>query len=262
MSRHPKIIVCLLALLGFAVLSLPSRAEDDQFAKIAAMDMEGLEKFVGAVTASVGQDTLKLRGAADRGDCLELYRAANAFDLGYRYLAKVNELIADKRDAKSLSLRTRVVQSRVVVFAARVRAEEFVGQACGAFTIPAEKAGDAQFAVPRKIALEDFTGAVIEAREAAEVIYLGATEAAKSKKCGLVGTIIQAIQLIVPVSRKAVARRRAAPRSPWSAGQQGRAQPVSSEVDQRRQPARCQFWRRPAASRHQRNPAAPALTGP
>ena len=202
MSRRPKIIICLLALLGLVALALPSRAEDDQFAKIAAMDMDGLEKFVGLVTASVGQDTLKLRGAADRGDCLELYRAGNAFGLGYLYLAKVNELIADKRDAKSLSLRTRVIQSRVVVFAARVRAEEFIAQTCNAFTIPADKAGDARLAMPQKIALADFTGAVIEAREAAEVIYLGATEAAKSKKCGPVGTIIQAIQLIVPYLEK------------------------------------------------------------
>jgi hypothetical protein len=201
-SRHPKIIVYLLALVGFVTVSLPSRADDDQFAKIAAMDMAGLETFVGSVTASVGQDTLKLRGAADRGDCLELYRAGNAFDLGYRYLAKVNELIVDKRDAKGLSLRARVVQSRVVVFAARVRAEEFIGQTCGAFTIPADKADDVRFAVPQKIVLEDFTGAVIEAREAAEVIYLAATEAAKSKRCGPVATIIQAIQLIVPYLEK------------------------------------------------------------
>jgi hypothetical protein len=201
-STLSKIAVCVVAVLCVVALELPSLAEDDQFSKIAAMDMDGLEKFVGVVTAGVGQDTLKLRGAADRGDCLELYRAGNAFDLGYRYLAKVNELIADKRDARGLSLRTRVVQSRVVVFAARVRAEEFIGQTCSAFTIPDDKAEDMQFAVPAKIALADFTGAVIEAREAAEVIYLGATEAAKSKKCGPIGTVIQAIQLLAPYLEK------------------------------------------------------------
>ena len=183
-----------MALLGPVSHAL---ADDGQFAKIAKMSIADLDKFVGLVTASVAQDTLKLRSASERHDCLELTRAANSFALGYRYLARVDELIP-KADSTTISLRSKVVQSRVVTFAARVRAEELLGQGCASFVAPAEHAGDERYVTPQIIALSEFTTAVIEARQAAEIIFAGASGAAKSGKCPLVGSAIQSIQLITP----------------------------------------------------------------
>ena len=196
LTRRVLAVLCLvMVLLGPVSHAL---AEDDQFAKIATMSMADLDKFVGLVTASVGQDTLKLRGAAERHDCLELTRSANSFALGYRYLARVDELIRDKADATTISLRSKVVQSRVVTFAARVRAEELLGQGCASFVAPAEHAGDERYVTPQMIALTEFTTAVIEARQTGEIIFAGASGAAKSGKCTLVGSAIQSIQLITP----------------------------------------------------------------
>lgn len=85
-----------------------SAAEDAQLARIASMQVKELEAFVSAVTATVGQDSLKMRTAGEQADCLELTRSANSFALGYSYLAAARDALAGKPGNDRAALRDRV----------------------------------------------------------------------------------------------------------------------------------------------------------
>lgn len=199
MPRLSKLLSSLLFVVAAALAGSAAAAEEDgEFARLAKMNIAQLDEFVGLVTASVGQDSLRMRELAQRRDCLELTRVGNAFALGYRSLAAVNEALK-KLDAKAaLGLRANVVQSRVLTFAARVRADELLGRSCVSYTPPTEFANDARYAAVSRVATAEFTEAVIEARQAADANLAGAVAAGTSRACPAVVSAVQSIQLFVP----------------------------------------------------------------
>jgi hypothetical protein len=201
-SKLPQPFV-LLALLFAVTLASPATAQDEaQAGRIGQMSLKELGAFVGAVTASVGQDALKLEPAAQRNDCLELRRAANSFALGYRLLAEVDATLTGKPARDVLPLKAHVVQSRVLTFAARVRAEEWLSRRCVHFVTPADKVDEPRYAKPAEIDTAEYTEAVIEARQAADANLAGAVAAGMSRKCPDVLSAMQSIQLFVPYLEK------------------------------------------------------------
>ncbi len=199
MPRSPKLFLSLLFVVTAALVSAaPAAEQDSEFARLATMSVPELDEFVGLVTASVGQDSLRMRELAQRRDCVELTRVGNAFLLGYRSLAAVNEVLKAKDAKVALGLRARVVQSRVLTFAARVRADELLARSCSSYAPPAEFASDARYATVARIATAEFTEAVIEARQAADANLAGAVAAGTSRSCAAVVSAVQSIQLFVP----------------------------------------------------------------
>lgn len=192
----------LAAMLIGAIVAAPAMAQEDvDPSRIGQMDLKELSALVGAVTASVGQDSLKLQPAAQRNDCLELTRAANSFALGYNMLAEVNASLAGKPARDVLPLKAHVVQSRVITFAARVRAEEWVTRRCAQFTAPAGEDAE-RYGKPARIQTSEYTEAVIEARQAAEANLASAVAAGISRQCPQVVSAMQSIQLFVPYLQK------------------------------------------------------------
>ena len=197
----------LLAIAGLLSLCwiAPIRAQDLPRAEnIARMELKQLGELAGAITASVGQDTLKLQPAAKARDCLELTRAANSFALGYSMLAEVDKVLAGKPPKEAAPLRGNVIQSRVVTFAARVRAEEWLSRICVGFVPPAEHAGEERYATPAKLQTSEFTTAVIEARQVAEANLALAVQAGMAKNCQATFSALESIQLLVPYLEKLV----------------------------------------------------------
>jgi hypothetical protein len=196
----------LLAALGLVIGTLlvaPVAAQDEaDIARIGKMSFKELAGFVAAVTRSVGQDTIKLQPAAQRNDCAELIRAANSFALGYRLLAEADASLTGKPARDVLVLKSHIVQSRVITFAARVRAEEWLSRGCVNFPMPADKASEPRYATPAKVETAEYTRAVIEAREAAEANLAAAVAAGIGKKCPAVISAMQSIQLFVPYLEK------------------------------------------------------------
>ncbi len=193
----------LLALAAAVTLAQPALAQDDpQLAKIAAMPARELDLFLGGIATAVNQDTLKIRGFAQTGDCLDLTRAANSFALGYTYLAAVRDA-AGKLGARDGSLiLVKAIQVRVTTFAARVRAEEWLTQRCRNFTAPAEQADDPRYATPARVSNAEYTEAVIEARQAAETNLAIAVNAGLSGKCPEAIAAGQNIALLMPYIQK------------------------------------------------------------
>ncbi len=196
----------LLAALGLVIGTLlvaPVAAQDEaDIGRIGKMSLKELAAFVGAVTRSVGQDTVKLQPAAQSNDCAELIRASNSFALGYRLLEEARTSLDGKPAKDVLVLKSHIVQSRVITFAARVRAEEWLSRRCVNFPIPADKANEPRYATPVKVATAEYTQAVIEAREAAEANLAAAVAAGIGKKCPAVISSMQSIQLFVPYLEK------------------------------------------------------------
>lgn len=196
----------LLAVLGLVIgtqLVGPALAQDEtDITRIGKMSLGELTVFVGAVTRSVGQDSVKLQPAAQANDCVELIRASNSFALGYRLLAEADAAIAGKPAKDVLQLKAHIVQARVITFAARVRAEEWLSRRCVNFPMPADKASEPRYATPVKIRTAEYTQAVIEAREAAEANLAAAIAAGIGKKCPAVVSSMQSIQLFVPYLEK------------------------------------------------------------
>lgn len=195
-----------LAAFGLVIGMLtvgPGQAQDDaDMARIGKMSLPELGAFIGAVTQSVGQDTLKLQPAAQRDDCVELIRASNAFALGYKLLGEAQASLDGRPPKDVAALNTRVVQSRVITFAARVRAEEWVSRRCASFPMPADKANEPRYAKPAKILTAEYTQAVIEARQAADANLALAVAAGMGRKCPQVISAMQSIQLFVPYLEK------------------------------------------------------------
>lgn len=195
-----------LAAFGLALATLmagPAAAQEDaDLARIGQMNLKELTALVGAVTQSVGRDTMKLQPAAQRSDCAELTRASNAFALGYRLLAEVRGALDGKPARDVAALKTHIVQSRVITFAARVRAEEWHSRLCASFAPPADKANEPRYAKPVKLQTVEYTQAVIEARQAAEANLTIAVAAGIGRKCPEVVSAMQSIQLFVPYLEK------------------------------------------------------------
>lgn len=170
--------------------------------RLGKMSTKEMIEFVNTLTTSVAQDTLKLQTASKSNDCLELTRAANSFGLGYKLLAAAEASLEGKDAKQSLPARAHIVQSRVITFAARVRAEEYFSRRCASFAAPADKAEDPRYARPVKIETTEYTQAVIDARLAAEANLANAVAAGMSRKCPDVFSAMQSIQLFVPYLEK------------------------------------------------------------
>jgi hypothetical protein len=198
----------LLPLAAFALATAtsiggPAAAQEEaDLGRIGTMPLKELAGFIGAVTQSVGQDTLKLQPAAQRSDCAELTRASNSFALGYKLLAEARGSLEGKPVKEVAALQTHIVQSRVITFAARVRAEEWLSRLCASYQAPADKANEPRYAKPVKLQTAEFTQAVIEARQAAEANLALAVAAGIGKKCPQVISAMQSIQLFVPYLEK------------------------------------------------------------
>ena len=202
MPKLTQLLAALCLILG-GLSAGPAQAQSDpDIARLGTMSLKELAEFVGAVTRSVGQDTIKLQPAAQSNDCAELIRAANSFALGYRLLDEADAALIGKPAKDVLVLKSHIVQSRVITFAARVRAEEWLSRRCVGFQMPADKASEPRYAVPVKIQTAEYTEAVIEARDAAEANLAAAVAAGISRKCPQVISAMQSIQLFVPYLEK------------------------------------------------------------
>jgi hypothetical protein len=203
-ALHRKL---LLALAAAFALALPAIAadEDAQLASIPAMPIKELDVFITTVAAAVNQDTLRMRGFAQSGDCLDLTRAANSFALGYTYLAAARDAARQRTEKEAPLLRVRAIQVRVTTFAARVRAEEWLTQRCRDFTVPPELAGDARYRTPARVSNAEYTEAVIEGRQAADTNLAIAVAAGISAKCPEAITAGQNIALLLPYLEKLLA---------------------------------------------------------
>jgi hypothetical protein len=191
-----KLVITLVALLSTTAVSVA--ADDPVLAKLDSMPLKEIDAFIGTVTASVGQDSLKMRGYASTGSCLELARVANSFALGYGYLAEVRDNLSKRSEREAQVLLAKAVQSRVVTFASRVRAEEWYMQRCRDYEAPAEHADDPRYMKPAKITNPEYTTALIEGRVAAETNLAIAAAAGNSGQCPAIDTAIHNIALLVP----------------------------------------------------------------
>lgn len=199
----------LAALAAFALvqpaLAQGAPAPDPQLAKIATMPVKELDSFINATATIVNQDALKMRGFAQGGDCLDLIRAANSFALAYAYLAEVRDTAGKRTEREAPILVAKAVQIRVVTFASRVRAEEWLTQRCRNYTVPAEQAADPRYQTPPKVSNADYTDAVIEARQTAETNLAIAVNAGMSGKCTDAVVAGQNIALLLPYVQKLLA---------------------------------------------------------
>lgn len=185
---------------------MPALAADDpQLGKIATMSVKELDGFIDTVTALVGKDTLGLRRSAQAADCLDLTRAANSFELGYGYLGAVGDALARRTEKEAQFFRAKAIQARVVVFAARVRAEEWLDDVCRGYTVPSDKASDPRYRPVTRVADAEFTQALIEARTAAETNLAIAVASGISAKCPQSLGAAQNITLLVPYLDKLLA---------------------------------------------------------
>lgn len=189
----------LLALIAATALAGPAAAaEDSQFAAIATMSLKELDALIATVAASVSQDSLKLRSTAQGGNCLDLTRAANSMALGYGYLAEARDTLGKRSERDAQVLLARAIQTRVVTFAARTRAEDWLTQSCRGYVVPAEQADDPRYQPPARIGDAEYTQAIIEARQAAETNLAIAVVAGASDKCPPAMAAAQNIRLLIP----------------------------------------------------------------
>jgi len=189
----------LLALVAAFILASPAPAADDpQLARIPTMALGELDALITTVVALVSKDTLALRSSGEARDCLELNRAANSFALGYSYLAAVRDTLGQRTENEARLLRTKAVQARVVTFAARARAEEWLRQSCRGYQVPADQAADPRYQTPARISDPEYTEALIEGRQAAETNLAIAVATGISGKCPESVTAAQNITLLVP----------------------------------------------------------------
>lgn len=203
----PKLIPLLLCLLLASLSAFPVAAaeEDAQLRRIAQMPVAEIDAFIGVVTAAVGQDSLKLRDAGGRADCLELTRLANSFALGYRYLAAAREALAGRTGKDAVPVRDKVLQTRVLTFAARVRTDEWLQRSCRSYRAPSAFADEPRYQPAAPVATSEFTEAVIEARQAAEINLAVAVAAGVSGKCPAAVSAARGITLFVPYVDKLLA---------------------------------------------------------
>lgn len=195
--RRLGAIVLVLSLLGSGAMAQQLTGDD-----IAGMDGKALDTYIATVTATVVQDTVRLSALADAGNCPELSRAANSLSLAYDAYAVVRDSIADEAGPEAAGRRSRVLQSRVIAFAARVRVADLLASRCSTYQPAGEQRDDPRYQRAKPLSDGAFTTAIIEARFAAETNLAIAAAARQSKDCRLVGNAIRSIQLIVPYLEK------------------------------------------------------------
>jgi hypothetical protein len=194
----------LAALLATLSLAAPvaTAGDESQLGRITTMSIKELDALVSSVAAVVNQDTLRMRNFAQSSDCLDLIRAANSFALASTSLTAVREAALQREDREVPIVLARAVQTRVTTFAARVRAEEWLGQRCRNFAVPAEHADDPRYFTPVKVSNADYTEAVIDARQTAETNLAIAIAAGNSGKCSDAIAAGQNISLLLPYLQK------------------------------------------------------------
>lgn len=192
------LVVSLGTMFSAVAQQLPKPAD------IATMDVRGLEAFIGLVTSSVGQDSLRLRSFAGSKSCLELLRAANSFDLAYGYLAEAASR-AQALGPSAGAVEARTAQARVLVFAARVRASEFLARACSTFVVPTAQGADQRYQTPPAIGDGEFARALIEARIAAETNLGASIYAARNRQCDRIVSSLESVSLLLPYLDKLLA---------------------------------------------------------
>lgn len=201
----------LLLVSGVAAAESDTLLLDDT--EIEQMELPELQRLVDLVTATVGQETLLLQPTAVKQDCLELVRLSNSIALGYRYLGQANETLTDRTSDQEVTLKVKVLQSRVIAFASMVRASDWVRQFCGAYTVPADKADDPRYEIPLRPGTRMFSRAVIEARQVAEINLAGAVAAGRSGQCPQIVSAHQSLRLLVPYVEKLLNDMRVRPQA-------------------------------------------------
>lgn len=173
-------------------------ASADIAATIPAMDAKALDAVVGQVMLAVNTDSRRLAAFQSSKACLELYRAANSFGIGYRYLVLAGDRAKAIPGAEGAQLYSKATQARVIAFAARVKVAEQIQATCRNFPIPADHAADPRFARPSPLDGSEYTRALLDGRFAAEANLAAALAADRSGTCPDVTSAIQAISLLLP----------------------------------------------------------------
>lgn len=194
-----RFLALLLVLAGTVGVALAQQLTADDIAK---MDGKALDSYIATVTATVVQDSVRFSALADAGNCAELNRAANSLALAYDAYALVRDVIADQTGPEVAGRRSRLVQSRVIAFAARVRVGDLIASRCSTYQPSGEQQDDPRYQRAQPLPDSAFTTAIIEARLSAETNLAIAAAARQSKDCRLVGSAIRSIQLIVPYLEK------------------------------------------------------------
>lgn len=194
-------LLCLALCLMMGTFG--ARADDEPLTtRIAAMDAPQLSDLISQSLLGIATDTRRLRDFANSKSCLELYRAANSFTLGYDALQAVGARAASLPPESGLLLKAKATQARVIAFASRVRAAEWIDGTCDGFVVPADSAKDPRYAVPEPVTNASYTAAITDARDAADANFAAAIGAAKSGKCPQIVSSVQAIALLVPYLEK------------------------------------------------------------
>jgi hypothetical protein len=196
LGRFVSMLLVLAALAGGA-LSQQLTAED-----IAKMDGKALDTYIAAVTATVVQDSVRLSALAEANNCAELSRAGNSLALAYDAYALVRDTIAAHTGPEAAGRRSRLIQSRVIAFAAQVRVGDLLASRCSSYQPADDQRDDPRYQRVAPLPDSAFTAAIIDARFAAETNLAIAAAARQSKDCRLVGNAIRSIQLIVPYLEK------------------------------------------------------------
>ena len=189
----------LLVLLGTLSVALAQQLTADDIAK---MDGKALDAYIATVTATVVQDSVRLSAMAEANNCADLSRAGNSLALAYDAYQLVRDTIAAETGPEAAGRRSRLIQSRVIAFAARVRVGDLLASRCRSYQPTGEQQDDPRYQRPAPLPDSAFTTAIIDARFAAETNLAIAAAARKSKDCRLVGSAIRSIQLIVPYLEK------------------------------------------------------------
>ena len=198
-SRLARLVSTLLVIAGTCSVAFAQQLTADDIAK---MDGKALDNYIATVTATVVQDSVRLAALAQENNCSELSRAGNSLALAYDAYALVRESIAGQTGPEAAGRRSRLVQSRVIAFAARVRVGDLLASRCSRYRPTGEQQDDPRYQPVSPLPDSAFTTALIEARFAAETNLAIAAAARQSKDCRLVGNAIRSIQLIVPYLEK------------------------------------------------------------
>lgn len=190
------------AIAASLLFALPGLAQETEPDRIAKMSLPELSSLADTILGSVGQDVRRLEPAAQRRDCPELTRAFNGFNLAYQMLGHADAALKGRPAREALPVKIKLIQSRVITFASRVRAEEWHTRLCRSYIASGAQADDPRYARPAPIGVTEFTQAAIEARQAAEANLATIMAAGNSKKCEDVRSAMQSVELFIPYLEK------------------------------------------------------------
>ncbi len=191
----------MLAVLAVwsALAALPAQAADDPPPPaLSTMSPEQLRGFVEKVAGTVGKDSLELAAEAKAKDCRALVEAANSFRVAYGYLDHALAEAMARQDQAIVVVRLRAMQARVVTFAARVRAEDWLGRACARYSPAAADQDNPRYRAVPKLSIPDYTEAMVEMRQVAEANLALAQVANTNKDCAIASAAADSIDLFIP----------------------------------------------------------------